>query len=126
MILSCIVLQKSIAKYKKSRKTKEMYINGEKENDDSNVPLSIFILIISIMFFLIEIMLLFYAINIAVECSQTGSERIVNLVLAITWTIPYLMLNTLFNECAKNVLRNNNAHNLYKTEYNGSEVGSLI
>lgn len=124
MLTSCIALHKALERYKNSRKTKESYINGEKENDDSNVPLAIFILIVSILFFLVELLLLFYAINIAIECSQSGAERIVNLFLAVTWTMPYLLLNTIFNECAKNVLRNkyNNGLNIP----NGNQVGSLI
>ena len=60
---------------------------------------------VAVIFFVLELVLLFYAINMALVCADGGPERIVNIVLAITMTIPYVMLNILFNKCAKKSLQ---------------------
>lgn len=66
---------------------------------------SIIVFVIALIFFLLELLVLYYSIKIALMCSKSSPERVVNLVLAITFTLPYALINLTFNECAIKVLR---------------------
>lgn len=61
-------------------------------------------LIIAIVFFMLELLVMFYCIRIALVCTSPGPERIVNMVLAIMFTFPYALLNIVFVPCAKQSL----------------------
>ena len=50
-----------------------------------------FLVIFASIFFLIELVLLFFAIKIALHQTE-GSERVVNLILAVIVPIPYVLL----------------------------------
>ena len=78
---------------------------GDSAGAGAGAAFTSFVLVVAVIFFVLELILLFYAINMALVCTQGGPERIVNIVLAVTFTIPYVMLNILFNKCAKNSLR---------------------
>jgi len=64
-------------------------------------------LVIAIIFVALEFLLLFFAINIALTCTQGGAERIVHVVLAILFTVPYMLLSIFFSDCAKKTLKGN-------------------
>ena len=59
---------------------------------------------LSILFFLIELVVLYYAISTTIKCTVQGPERVINVLLAFTVTIPYMLLNSLFNQCVKTTL----------------------
>jgi hypothetical protein len=63
-------------------------------------------MIIAFIFFILEFILLYFAICISIYCSQTKEERIVNFVLAATFTLPYMLVKITFDNCAKNYLKN--------------------
>ena len=106
MIITGSILHSALEKYKHSqRKTKEEYKTFKNVASGINSAAFGFLLVISLLFFMMELILVFYAISIAVVCTKPGAERIINIVLSITFTIPYVMLNILFNDCAKEKLR---------------------
>jgi hypothetical protein len=107
MIVSGTILKSSLERYRKAKKNKENFSISRKDSMEAGAAAAFasFSLVVSVIFFVLELVLLFYAINMALVCTKGGPERIVNIVLAITFTIPYVLLNILFNQCAKKSLR---------------------
>ena len=107
MIVSGTILKSSLDRYRQARKDKENFSIslGDSAGAGAGAAFTSFILAVSVIFFVLELILLFYGINMALVCTKGGPERIVNIVLAVTFTIPYVMLNILFNKCAKGSLR---------------------
>ena len=91
----------------KNRK-KEKYSNKYSELDSLDAGMGFgFVtgfLIISVLFLVLELLVLFYSIGIAINCTKPGPERIVHIVLAIMFTSPYALLSVLLNPCAKTYL----------------------
>lgn len=132
MIISLNILKNSLDKYNSlknnsvnfrnnSRNRVEKYTKSKNNNDSNNSSSSpsgfvsafyIFLLIVSLIFFLFELVLLYFAVFIAINCSKSREERIVNFVLAVVFTIPYVLLNILFNPCAKEYLQNGMKRNV--------------
>jgi hypothetical protein len=73
------------------------FTNGRK---GSNIKL------ISIIFFVLELFLLYFAISISIYCSTSKEERIVNFVLATIFTAPYILVKITFDPCTKEYLKN--------------------
>ena len=106
MLISISLLKNSLKNYNKVQKNhKETYSFGQAAEAGTSAAFVSFFLVISYIFVILEVILLFYAINMAIVCTEGGPERIVNIVLAVTFTIPYVMLNILFNDCAKQTLK---------------------
>jgi len=105
MIVSSSMLKAAVEKYHRTRRLKERYSKAGAVGDRVNAAFASFTLVVALVFFVLELIVLFYAIGISINCSKAGPERIVNFVLSITFTIPYVMLNILFNKCAKGTLR---------------------
>ena len=103
------MLRSSLDRYRKAKKYRENFSisSGDSAGAGAGAAFTSFVLVVAVIFFVLELVLLFYAINMALVCTQGGPERIVNIVLAITFTTPYVLLNILFNQCAKNSLRTN-------------------
>ena len=107
MIVSSSILKTALASHQRQQRLKENFSAGSAAESGAAAAFASFTLVVAVLFFLLELVVLFYAINMALVCSKGGPERIVNIVLAITFTLPYVMLNILFNKCAKATLRNN-------------------
>ena len=114
MLISSILLKNSIENYNRIKKKnqipeghiiQENYTFGEAARAGTNAALVSFFLVVSYVFFILELVLLYYAINMALVCTEGGPERIVNMVLAVIFTLPYVLLNILFNDCAKQSLK---------------------
>lgn len=107
MLLTLSLVKTSLDNHQKNidKDAKKKQSTPHKTETRMSTVASSFALIFSLIFFTMELFVLFYAIDIAIKCSKTHSERVVNLVLASTFTIPYVMLNILFNQCAKDRLR---------------------
>ena len=108
MIVSASMVHSALEKYRRSKESKERY--GESNGvagplDGAAAAFSTFTLIVAVLFLILEFLLLFYAIGIALTCTSPGSERIVHIVLATTFTLPYMLLMSMFNECAKGRLK---------------------
>ena len=96
MICGTILTNHAIEKYKK-----ETYNYTQQPSSESGcLPL----LILSVIILVIEIALLYYAITVAVYISKSSELMFVNVVLAITMTLPYLLLNLIFNPSARAAL----------------------
>ena len=105
MLVTSTILKSSLDRYRRSRKARENFSISSSASAGAGAAFASFALVVSVIFFVLELVLLFYAINMALVCTKGGPERIVNIVLAITFTIPYVLLNILFNQCAKNSLK---------------------
>jgi uncharacterized membrane protein YbhN (UPF0104 family) len=118
MLTSLIILQNALEKYSKQKRkrNKENYNALQSLGGGFSIGVATGFLVISIVFFALEIIVLIFAVNVAIKCSLKGPERIVHVVLAIVFTLPYMLLNLLFNKCATDTLRGN---------YNGKKVISL-
>lgn len=103
MIISTSLLKNAIDKYSTIKK-RENYNDLDAANQGATAAFNAFLVIIALIFFILELILLFFAILIALNCTKAGAERIVHIVLAVIFTLPYMLLNVLFNSCAKNTL----------------------
>jgi hypothetical protein len=106
MLLSSHFLKTSLENYNKSRDVEKFTYAGKSVKAGLSKSANIFILVIAFIFFIMELFLLYYAINIAIYCSTSQEERIVNFVLATIFTVPYVLVKTVFDPCAKNFLKN--------------------
>lgn len=108
MIVSLQMLKNSVENYKRSKERSKENFNWSKHDLKKGVKdaFGLFILIIAIIFFIFELILLFYSIMIVFRCYQTKQERIIQFVLAITFTTPYMLVQTVFNPCAKSYIQN--------------------
>jgi hypothetical protein len=105
MLLSSTLLNKAVKKYNLLKTQKEKFSSAEVISEGVNASFVTFYMFIAIIFFLLELLVLFYSITIAVYCTQAGPERIMHITLAILFTIPYALLNIFFNDCAKKTLK---------------------
>jgi NADH:ubiquinone oxidoreductase subunit 3 (subunit A) len=106
MIISTNLLKNAIEKYSKGKRKREGYSSIESINAGISASFDSAFLIIAIIFFTLEVLVMFYCVVIALNCSQPGPERVIHVVLAVTFTLPYALLMLLFNKCAPGVLAN--------------------
>lgn len=90
MILGVSALSYAIYKDKNRKTPPELFKPSSKEENAALITAAIILLII-------EIILLFYAISIAMKFSQTKTQLFLNLFLAIAFTTPYVFFNVLIN-----------------------------
>ena len=76
----------------------------------------VLMLAVSFIFFVFEFLLLVIAIMIAINTTSEGKERFVHLVLAIFYTMPYLLLMVVFNEGARNYLKLSGKESSYSAQ----------
>ena len=76
----------------------------------------VLMLAVSFIFFVFEFLLLVIAIMIAIDTTSEGQERFVHLVLAIFYTMPYLLLMAVFNEGARNYLKLSGKESSYSAQ----------
>lgn len=67
--------------------------------------MAIVMLIFALVFFVLEVLVLVYAIVIALRCGKSGPEKVVHLILALTFTLPYMLIMSVFSPCGQKVLR---------------------
>jgi hypothetical protein len=91
MYLSINMLSNTVANHKKST---------TKDDTTTNI-----MMVVSILFVAIEFIMLYYAVSIAISCSQVGSERAVHMGLSIFFTMPYLLFMSVFSKCASTTLK---------------------
>ena len=97
MILSIIVLKSASALSTKNQ-VRENFNKADCCDDPAAVSTAtkVFCVAIATIFFLIELVLLVFAIKIALH-QTSGNERIVNVILAVTVTTPYVLLKLVMN-----------------------------
>ena len=97
MIISSVNLSNAIKNFEANRE------NFGLVNEPSR-DVCVSCIILALILFVIEVSVLYFALTIAWNISDSNAERFLNVVLALTLTLPYLLLNLLFNARAKNVL----------------------
>jgi hypothetical protein len=108
MLISVNFLKNSLEKYneaKEKRQRENFSFDNKSIDKGMSLAFFTFILMLAFIFLILEFFLLYFAVYIALYCSKSKEEKIVNFVLAITFTTPYVLLNILFNDCAKKFLR---------------------
>ena len=76
--------------------------NKENFGDDSMTEQKIMSMIIIItVIVLVEIALFYFAVDIAINVTTSNSERFVHIMLALLFTMPYLLAMVVFSEPAK-------------------------
>lgn len=96
MLLSCLFLKNCTNDLSK---LKENY-----RNDYDYDYLSTYLLFIfAIIFFFLELIIFIYAIIITKNCSKNNHELLINSILSITFTTPFVFFNMLSNPCTKNM-----------------------
>ena len=98
MIISTSILKSSMEKYQDAV-NKERYMNTGRSMVAETI-----ICLISLTLVVFELVMFFYAIKIAIECTHGGVERIIHLTLAIFFTLPYVLISVFFSDCAKNLI----------------------
>jgi hypothetical protein len=119
MLISTAFLAKASKTYNDAKKKqqkvreryKELYDNGVSVGQSIGRGIStgfeLFILMIAVVFFLLELVVLFYSIMMAMACTKPGAERVVHVTLSIIFTFPYALIAIFFSPCAKSVLQGN-------------------
>ena len=118
MLISTNFLKQSLENYKKAKKQENFTPRLDSVEMGALASFETFILIVSIIFFVLEFLLLYYAISFALRCSKTRPERITHLVLATIFTLPYALLSVFFGKCAQNVLGDDSIFLTNQSKYN--------
>ena len=100
MLLSCLMITSSYEKLK-NKIILESYNNDKKKNESEILPYILFYG--ALLFLIMELILFYYAVIIAKSCSRNGDELIINIILAIIFTTPYVFFSMLSNPCAKDL-----------------------
>lgn len=79
----------------------ENYNSEKKTKRDKNISYLLFYCALS--FLIMELILFYYAIIIAKSCSKNTDELIINIILSIIFTTPYVFFNMLSNPCVKDL-----------------------
>lgn len=110
MLFSSNFLKNSVENYKNAKNIEKFTSNNKLDNGNNNKSSNLFfytfLLIISFLFFILELFLLYFAICVAIYCSQSREERIINIILACTFTLPYILIKITFDDCSKNYIKN--------------------
>lgn len=106
MLVSSTLLKKSLENYNNMKIKEKFSVSGEAITSGLTQSFYTFILIISLIFFILELFLLYFAISISIYCSRSKEERIVNFVLATIFTAPYVLVKITFDPCTQEYLRN--------------------
>lgn len=98
MLFSSSLLSSAL---KKQREHFSLKKDFEKATTNAFISFSV---AIAVIFFVLELIVLYAAILIAIKCTKPGTERAIHVVLAITFTMPYLLLSIFFSDCTKKIL----------------------
>jgi hypothetical protein len=60
---------------------------------------------VALLIMIIELMILFYSVGIALRCTKPGTERFVHIVLVIMFPFPYALVSAITSQCAKDYLQ---------------------
>ncbi len=57
--------------------------------------------VFAISFLILDIMVLFFAISIALKCSKPGIQRVAHVAMALFFTFPYVLVSLFFSPCVE-------------------------
>ena len=101
MLLSLNLIKSASEYYEKHKSKIEGYANLQQAGNGTKDGLTYVIIIFSTILFVIELLLVIYALRIAYACSAPGYERLVHISLALFFTFPYLLISVFLAPCAK-------------------------
>lgn len=104
MIISGTILKNSLERYRITHLKKEGYTGWQSANAGASAALASFSLVVAVIFLLLELLVLFYAVSVALSCTKGGPQKIVHVVLAVTFTLPYMLFSVFFSDCANKTL----------------------
>jgi hypothetical protein len=105
MLITTSLLNKSLKTYNKTKnEDREGYSKSESLNAGMSAGFATGFLLIAVIFFVLELILLFYSVYIALKCTKPGAERVMHVVLATVFTLPYALISLTFNSCAKQAI----------------------
>ena len=114
MLFSSTFLKNSLNNYN-DIKTKEKFgVSRDAIKSGLSKSFYTFMVIVAFIFFVLELFLLYFAVSIAIYCSTSREERIVNFVLATIFTAPYVLVKIIFEPCSKQYLKNGLRTNISK------------
>ena len=58
---------------------------------------------ILILFFIMELILFYYSMIITMKCSKSKEAKIINTILSLTFTTPFIFFMMLSNPCATDI-----------------------
>lgn len=102
MIFSIYLLNHSFSLYNLQKES--FSIDSLDKVKSKNKIVSSIYVVGAILFFLMELTALYYSVALAVKCSSSGPERVINIILALVMPLPYLLSNMLFNKCIMKVV----------------------
>lgn len=97
MILSGTCLKNSIDSY-------NHHVHEGYKTDAKMKAQCVAVIVVSIIILIIEIAVLYYALDIAINTTQAGAERFIHVILAVLFTMPYLLFSLLLNPKASALL----------------------
>ena len=100
MIIGSLLLKNSLDTFSRN---KENYCD-----DTTNDKKDMAMIIVSTVIVLIEIALFYFAVDIAINITTTNSERFIHVMLALLFTMPYLLIMSTLNQSAINRLKSKN------------------
>lgn len=103
MLISSSLFAKSVEKYRSAKKARESY-GWDDARRDINLLFETTLLILASILLVFEFLLFVYAIFLAINCTSGGPERVVHIVLAVFFTIPYVLVSVFMSQCAKESL----------------------
>ncbi len=112
MITSIAMLDyasKKVKEYRaKQRENFETSSGGQSQDGESlkamdgiEDGIAYLIQILSITFFVFELIVMVYAVKHAITCSEPGMNRVAHIFMAIFFTVPYTLLSLFFSPCIK-------------------------
>ena len=87
-------------------KLKSCYIenyNHQKKISKKEKYISYLLFYGALSFLIMELILFYYAIIISKNCSKNTDELLINIILSIIFTTPYVFFNMLSNPCVKDL-----------------------
>ena len=103
MLLSCLMITSSYEQLKKCY-IEENYnpiTKRDKNYNKRNKNISYILFYGALSFLIMELILFYYAILIAKNCSRNSDEFIINIIFSIIFTTPYVFFSLLSNPCVK-------------------------
>jgi len=103
MLISSLFLKNSHENYYNDQTNIHEHYNYKYKYKNSN--LSRYMFYVSIIFFILELILFYYALIITIKCSKNRHEFIIRLILSIIFTTPFVFFNLLSNTCAIEIIQ---------------------
>tara|TARA_Y100000389_G_C17459578_1_gene520686 strand:- start:2330 stop:2662 length:333 start_codon:yes stop_codon:yes gene_type:complete len=107
MLVSLLFLNKAYITKSDKTKAKENYSFGKAVEAGGYTASKSFSYLLGLLILMLELFFIICNVNIVFKCTKPGSERIINMILAIIIPIPYMFGNILLNPCAKQTLQSN-------------------